>query len=98
MDSICTKTSSKVCSSAVLCAVFNALCRFRIYSFNAEVAKSLNMRQQLCPDAVPTVDSAQNFSTQGDLSNRDRRMVCTNYKHIFNTIFSYVGKQECENV
>ena len=59
------------------------------------------MRRQLCPDAVPTVDSTQNFCMQGDftdLSNRDRRMVCTNYKHIFNTIFSYVGKQKCENV
>ena len=52
------------------------------------------MRRQLCPDAVPTVDSVQNFCMQGDLSNRDRRMVCTNYKHIFNTIFSYVGKQK----
>ena len=29
------------------------------------------MRRQLCPDAVPTVDSVQNFSAQGDLSNRD---------------------------
>ena len=56
------------------------------------------MRRQLCRDAVPTVDSVQNFSMQGDLSNRDRRMVCTNYKRIFNTIFSYVGKQKLENV
>ena len=80
---------------SVLCSMHFADSAFTV---NAEVAKSLNMRRQLCPDAVPTVDSVQNFSTQGDLSNRDRRMVCTNYKHIFNTIFSYVGKQVCENV
>ena len=68
------------------------------FTVNAEVTKSLNMRRLLCPDAVPTADSVQNFSMQGDLSNRDRRMVCTNYKHIFNTIFSYVGNQKCGNV
>ena len=73
-------------------------CADSAFTLNAEVAKSLNMRRQLCPDAVPTVDSVQNFSTQGDLSNRDRSMVCTNYKHISNTIFSYVGKPKCENV
>ena len=80
---------------SVLCSMHFADSAFTV---NAEVAKSLNMRRHLCPDAVPTVDSVQNFSMQGDLSNRDRRMVCANYKHIFNTIFSYVGKQKCENV
>ena len=48
------------------------------YTVNAEVAKSLNMRRQLCPNAVPTIDSLENMSTQGDWSNRDRRMVCIN--------------------
>ena len=49
------------------------------YTVNAEIAKSLRMKRQLCPDAVPTIDSIENTSTQGDLSIRDRRMVCKIY-------------------
>ena len=49
------------------------------YTVNAEIAKSLRMKRQLCPDAVPTIDSIENTSTRGDLSIRDRRMVCKIY-------------------
>ena len=46
---------------------------------NAEVVKALNTKRQLCPKAVPTIDSIENNSTQSELSNKDGGMVCTNF-------------------
>ena len=67
---------------SVLCSMHFADSAFTV---NAEVAKSLNMRRLLCPDAVPTVDSIVNVSTLGDPSKRDRRMVCTKLYNILDS-------------
>ena len=68
MDCICAKTSTETHypKPKVLCTVFNAFCRFSIHSKrrNREILKN---ERQLCPDAVPTIDSIENMPTHGDL-------------------------------
>ena len=46
------------------------------FTMNAEIVKYLNIRRQLRPDAVPTIDLIGNTS-KGDVTSRDRRMVST---------------------
>ena len=69
-----------------LCVVpqqFSVLCLMHfacsVFIVDAEAAKLLlEMRRKLYPDSVPTINSIRNMSTQGDFSNWDRRMECTN--------------------
>ena len=80
MDFIGAKTSTEIHypKPKVLRTVFNAFCRFSIHSKrrNREILKN---ERQLCPDAVPTIDSIENMPTHGDLSIWDCRMVCKIY-------------------
>ena len=45
------------------------------FTVNVAVAKSLNMKLQLRSESVPTVDSVEGTSTEGDESNCDCRVV-----------------------
>ena len=78
------------------CLWFTYLAGDSAYTVNAVIAKSLKMKRQLCPDAVPTIDSIKNMSTQGDLSIRDLRVVRQIYTMPIIIFFLYDCKHNRE--